>query len=269
MAVQSKPVGVRDWFLQKARQPSSRYSVVAILAALLFLRARLRGTKTGKKVVQNRKRSSSLQNDVEALQQITKSRAPLSDEELSAALEELYVENKDGSYDLLIPYHHRISRVNIHETSRKTINEHYPYFARQPPVVEKKPKTGDQTKDVEQLKVEEARALREEGGAAAASAKKVGVNKEFFRQMKAIFKILIPTSSSKEVFIFLLHTGFLVLRTYLSVLVARLDGIIVRDLVSANGKGFLKGLGLWYLLAIPSTYTNSMVSTKDEVPFRI
>ena len=42
-------------------------------------------------------------------------------------------------------------------------------------------------------------------------------------------------------------------------MVARLDGRIVRDLVSANGKGFIRGLGWWFALAIPSTYTNSMV----------
>lgn len=29
--------------------------------------------------------------------------------------------------------------------------------------------------------------------------------------------------------------------------------------VSANGPGFIRGLGLWFLLAVPSTYTNSMV----------
>lgn len=29
--------------------------------------------------------------------------------------------------------------------------------------------------------------------------------------------------------------------------------------VSADGKGFLKGIGLWFMLAIPSTYTNTMV----------
>jgi ATP-binding cassette subfamily D (ALD) long-chain fatty acid import protein len=56
------------------------------------------------------------------------------------------------------------------------------------------------------------------------------------------------------------HSFFLILRTVLSIGVARLDGMIVRDLVRADGKGFLRGLGLWFLLAIPSTYTNSMVS---------
>jgi hypothetical protein len=57
----------------------------------------------------------------------------------------------------------------------------------------------------------------------------------------------------------LLHSTFLVLRTVLSIAGARLDGRIVRDLVSADAKGFLKGLGLWFALAVPSTYTNSMV----------
>lgn len=76
---------------------------------------------------------------------------------------------------------------------------------------------------------------------------------------------MIPNSKSKEVFLLALHTAFLVLRTYLSVLVARLDGMIVRDLVTANGRGFLRGLGLWFALAIPSTYTNSMVSWHDRV----
>ena len=75
----------------------------------------------------------------------------------------------------------------------------------------------------------------------------------------AIMRIAFPSWHSKEAFILVMHSFFLVLRTVLSVGVARLDGRIVRDLVSADGKGFLKGLGLWFLLAIPSTYTNSMV----------
>lgn len=78
-------------------------------------------------------------------------------------------------------------------------------------------------------------------------------------------------STSKEAFLFALHTSFLLLRTYLSLLVAKLDGMIVRDLVSANGRGFLRGLAYWWLLAIPSTYTNSMIrylQQKLSISFR-
>lgn len=57
----------------------------------------------------------------------------------------------------------------------------------------------------------------------------------------------------------LLHTMFLVQRTVLSVMVARLDGRIVRDLVKADKKGFARGIMWWFILAIPSTYTNAMV----------
>ena len=61
--------------------------------------------------------------------------------------------------------------------------------------------------------------------------KKVGVNDEFFRQLRAIAKILFPNYHTKEVFLLILHSIFLILRTYLSVVVARIDGRIVRDLV--------------------------------------
>lgn len=89
---------------------------------------------------------------------------------------------------------------------------------------------------------------------------KPNIDTAFLRQLRAIlFRIAFPSFRSKETLIVVLHSFFLVLRTVLSVAVARLDGRIARDLVSADGKGFLKGLGLWFLLAIPSTYTNSMV----------
>lgn len=89
---------------------------------------------------------------------------------------------------------------------------------------------------------------------------KPNIDKIFLRQLRAILRITFPSWYSKETLILILHSFFLVSRTVLSVGVAKLDGRIVRDLVSADGKGFLKGLGLWFLLAIPSTYTNTMVT---------
>jgi ATP-binding cassette, subfamily D (ALD), peroxisomal long-chain fatty acid import protein len=106
---------------------------------------------------------------------------------------------------------------------------------------------------------------------------KPNVDRSFLRQLLAILRIAFPSYHSAEVGIVLVHSTFLVLRTVLSVGVAKLDGKIVKALVrnhfliymckcahveiqvSADGRGFLRGLGLWFLLAIPSTYTNSMV----------
>ena len=90
-----------------------------------------------------------------------------------------------------------------------------------------------------------------------------------------MLSVAFPGLRSKEVGIVVLHSAFLILRTILSVYVAKLDGHIVKNLVrprpsfslnmtssnqvSADGPGFLRGLGLWFALAVPSTYTNSMV----------
>ncbi|ORX90565.1 hypothetical protein K493DRAFT_265613 [Basidiobolus meristosporus CBS 931.73] len=89
--------------------------------------------------------------------------------------------------------------------------------------------------------------------------------------MKAIFMIIIPSMRSKEVFILMLHTAFLILRTWLSVVVAKLDGKIVKDLVHGNGRQFLKGIGYWFAIAVPATYTNSMIrylQSKLAIAFR-
>ncbi|WVO17395.1 hypothetical protein L204_105087 [Cryptococcus depauperatus] len=77
-----------------------------------------------------------------------------------------------------------------------------------------------------------------------AGNEKLGVNKEFWR-----------IKTGKEAFLLFLHTFFLISRTVLSVMVAKLDGRIV----AANGTGFLRGLGWWFVLAVPSTYTNAMI----------
>jgi ATP-binding cassette, subfamily D (ALD), peroxisomal long-chain fatty acid import protein len=69
----------------------------------------------------------------------------------------------------------------------------------------------------------------------------------------------VPRINCKEVALLLAHFFFLIGRTWLSLVVARLDGAIVRDLVAANGKGFAKGLIYWFLIAIPASYNNAMV----------
>lgn len=69
---------------------------------------------------------------------------------------------------------------------------------------------------------------------------KVGVNDEFKRQLRSLAVILFPNWHTKEAGLLVLHSIFLILRTYLSVVVARLDGRIVRDLVSCIGTRFMQ-----------------------------
>lgn len=83
-------------------------------------------------------------------------------------------------------------------------------------------------------------------------------------------RILVPGYKSKEFWILQLFSGFLVARTVLSVYVAQLDGLIVSALVRGQKKQFIigtidviilmKGILSWMAMAVPATYTNSMLA---------
>ncbi|KAK7518540.1 ABC transporter transmembrane region 2-domain-containing protein [Phyllosticta citriasiana] len=94
----------------------------------------------------------------------------------------------------------------------------------------------------------------------ATSRKKVELNREFFRNLFRLLKIVIPGWRSKELRLLISHTVFLVLRTLISLYVAELDGKLVSNLVRGRGKDFLTGLVWWMTVAIPATFTNSMLS---------
>lgn len=100
---------------------------------------------------------------------------------------------------------------------------------------------------------------------------KIEVNEAFYRRLKFLLSIVIPGWRSKEFLLLVLHTFFLVLRTVLSVYVAALDGKIVSDLVRGKGREFLWGIVAWMTIAIPATYTNSMLTfmqSKLAIAFR-
>lgn len=88
---------------------------------------------------------------------------------------------------------------------------------------------------------------------------KPGLNLAFLHQFLALWSIMVPRIQSKETLLLSLHAFCLVSRTYLSLVVARLDGEIVRDLVAGNGRGFLLGLVKWIGVGGPAVYCNAMV----------
>ncbi|KIV83079.1 hypothetical protein PV11_05138 [Exophiala sideris] len=101
--------------------------------------------------------------------------------------------------------------------------------------------------------------------------KRVEINREFFRNLLRLLKIVIPGWRSKELRLIVSHSVFLVLRTLLSVYVADLDGKVVSALVKGRGRDFMLGLVWWMLVAVPATFTNSMLQyhqTKLALSYR-
>jgi len=99
------------------------------------------------------------------------------------------------------------------------------------------------------------------GLGAATSRKRVEINQEFFKNLLRLLKIVIPGWRSKELRLLISHSVFLVIRTLISLYVAELDGRLVSSLVRAKGRDFLLGILWWMVVAVPATFTNSMVSS--------
>ena len=74
---------------------------------------------------------------------------------------------------------------------------------------------------------------------------KPGLNIAFIHQFLSLLSIMVPHWNSKESGLLFSQGLFLLLRTYLSLVVTRLDGEIVRDLVAGNGRSFLWGIVKW------------------------
>jgi hypothetical protein len=89
----------------------------------------------------------------------------------------------------------------------------------------------------------------------------VELNREFFKNLFRLLKIVIPGWKSTEMRLLISHSFFLVARTLLSLYVADLDGKLVSSLVRGKGKDFLIGIVWWMIVAVPATFTNSMVSS--------
>ncbi|KAH9875153.1 hypothetical protein J1614_004643 [Plenodomus biglobosus] len=98
------------------------------------------------------------------------------------------------------------------------------------------------------------------GDGEATGRKKVELNREFFKNLLRLLKICIPGWKSKEFRLVIGHSVFLVLRTMISLYVAELDGRLVSALVRGRGREFMVGLVWWMGVAIPATFTNSMLS---------
>ncbi len=91
--------------------------------------------------------------------------------------------------------------------------------------------------------------------------KRVELDREFFRSLLRLLRIVVPGWRSKEARLLISHSFFLVVRSLISLKVAAMDGAIVKSLVKGNGREFLMRIVWWMLIALPATFTNSMVAS--------
>ncbi|KAK6955493.1 hypothetical protein Daesc_003133 [Daldinia eschscholtzii] len=98
----------------------------------------------------------------------------------------------------------------------------------------------------------------DDGDATTTKKKKVELNREFFKSLLKLLKIVVPGVRTKETRLLVSHSFFLVVRTLISLKVAEMDGAIVKALVKGSGKEFLTRIVWWMLIAVPATFTNSM-----------
>lgn len=82
---------------------------------------------------------------------------------------------------------------------------------------------------------------------------------KFLQQLNVLSPILIPKFLHKNSLLLALQIFFLILRTWLSLMVARLDGQIVKDIISRRPKRFAYDMTCWLLIAFPAAYTNSAI----------
>jgi len=134
------------------------------------------------------------------------------------------LKGKDGSRTIFVPYRYSTARVTIHPTKTTTFDAHRRLFLNPPRAA----RLGDGLI-----------------GQVPPPNTKPGLNIAFIHQFLSLLSIMIPHWNSKESGLLVSQGAFLLLRTYLSLIVTRLDGEIVRDLVAGNGKGFLWGIVKW------------------------
>jgi len=86
---------------------------------------------------------------------------------------------------------------------------------------------------------------------------KGSVDKEFFRRLRILVKVVIPSWTSPVVWDMSLTACLFVIRTFLSIYIATINGKIVKSIVNYNKASFITNIGNLALLALPASFVNS------------
>ena len=74
-----------------------------------------------------------------------------------------------------------------------------------------------------------------------------------------LLRIAVPSLMSKEFLTLANLTGFLILRTFLSIYIAGVTGKIVKSIIDVKYESFMKNIIKLLILAVPGSFINSFL----------
>uniref|UniRef100_A0AC35U787 ABC transporter domain-containing protein n=1 Tax=Rhabditophanes sp. KR3021 TaxID=114890 RepID=A0AC35U787_9BILA len=96
----------------------------------------------------------------------------------------------------------------------------------------------------------------ESSSKASASAQ---MSQTFKKQLIYLLKIMVPKVMCKQTAVIAIHSFILMIRTFITIYVAALEGSMVKSIVQMNVYAFGMKLGKWLLVAVPAVFVNSLI----------
>jgi len=84
-------------------------------------------------------------------------------------------------------------------------------------------------------------------------------NRQFLNELLFLMRIMFPKFVSTQTSLLLMHTGTLICRTFLSLYVAKLEGLLVKNIVRKDFNLFARNMLKWLLIAVPAVSCNSLI----------